>query len=138
MNRLDIYDRFPSGFQEYLGNYGWHFSKKLCEHAVSKMEKEDANGNKKKLQPYTREQVEQMLKQQNIELKNNKSMYDAVYVANMAKADYLGSSIAGEQYVAKFVKDYLDDPDGYDGIALTRYYADCTAKAIPMMWEDYL
>lgn len=137
-SRKDSYEILPSGQREYLSNYGWHFSKKLCEWAVGKMEKEDANGNKKKLQPYTREQVEGMLKQQNIELKNNKSIYDAVYVANMAKSDYLGSSIPGEQYIVKFIKDYLDDPDGYEGIALTRFYADCNGKGLPLFWEDFM
>ena len=29
--RLDAYDRFPSGMKEYISQYGWHFSKKMCE-----------------------------------------------------------------------------------------------------------
>lgn len=39
MDRLDIYDVFPIGFREYLNNYGWNFSKKLCEFASSRHEK---------------------------------------------------------------------------------------------------
>ena len=31
--RLDAYDRFPSGMKEYISQYGWHFSKKMCEWA---------------------------------------------------------------------------------------------------------
>jgi hypothetical protein len=29
--RLDARDKFPSGMEEYLARYGWHFSKKMCE-----------------------------------------------------------------------------------------------------------
>ena len=29
--RLDSRDKLPSGMEEYLSAYGWHFSKKLCE-----------------------------------------------------------------------------------------------------------
>ena len=35
--RLDIYDKFPSGMQQYLGCYGWHFSKRMAQFAISRM-----------------------------------------------------------------------------------------------------
>ena len=57
MDRMDIYEMMPSGMNEYLSNYGWHFSKKLCEHAVKKMT--DRQG--KKITPYTKEQVEALV-----------------------------------------------------------------------------
>ena len=56
----------------------------------------------------------------------------------MAKADYFKSSIADEQHLALFVKDYIDDVDGYSGIALTRYMADCIGGGTPIEWEDVL
>ena len=37
MDRLDYYDILPEGMDAYLSNYGWHFSKKMCEWAVSNM-----------------------------------------------------------------------------------------------------
>lgn len=43
-----------------------------------------------------------------------------------------------EQYLLQFVKDYLDDIDGYDGKALTRFYADCIGSGTPIMWEDMI
>jgi hypothetical protein len=69
---------------------------------------------------------------------DNEVGYDAVYVANMAKADFYGSSISDDVHLAKFIKDYLDDPDGYDGIVFTRFYADCIGSGTPIMWEDML
>ena len=45
--RLDIYDIFPSGMTEYLSRYGWHFSKNMCEWAVSRMKAENKATGKK-------------------------------------------------------------------------------------------
>lgn len=48
--RLDTYSRFPSGMREYLEAYGFHFSKKLYEWAVSKMKvKDETTGKEKKV-----------------------------------------------------------------------------------------
>lgn len=133
MDRLDIYEDLPTAMREYLSQYGWHFSQKLCEKAVEKMR----DRNDKKITPYTKEQLEQMKKQYNVQLTNDKG-YDALYVANMCKADYLGSSITSEQNVMLYVKDFIDDKDGQETKALDHYYADCLAKGIPLLWEQYM
>lgn len=136
--RLDTYDKLPSGMREYLSTYGWHFSKKMCEWAVSRMKvKDPATGKEKRIEPLTKEYVEEMLKKYGVKIENDKG-YDCVYAANMAKADYYKSSITDEQHLAMFVKDYLDDVDSYDGVPLTRFYADCIGKGVPIEWEDYL
>ena len=80
-----------------------------------------------KITPYTKENLESLLKSNTITIENDNG-YDAVYVLNMAKADFHGSSIADESRLIRFVRDYIDDVDGYDGIALTRFYADCIGK----------
>jgi hypothetical protein len=90
-----------------------------------------------KLVPFTKENLDTMLKTNNVNIENDVG-YDALYVLNMAKADYHGSSITEDIKMIKFVKDYLDDPDGYDGIALTRFYADCIGKGEMIPWEDVL
>ena len=105
-----MYDNFPAGMKAYLSQYGWHFSKAMCDWAVSMMEKEDGNGKKVKIQPIVKDQLDTILKQYGIELKKKEGC-DYIYVANMCKADYLGSSISNDQYLAKFIKDYIDDPD---------------------------
>jgi len=131
--RLDNRERFSDAFEEYLSRYGWHFSKKLCDYAVAHMTKDDD----KKIIPYTREMVDMLLEKNGIELKN-KIAYDYVFAANMAKADYLGSSVPDEAHLAKFVKDYVDDYDGYSELPFTRFYADTIGKGIPIIWEDML
>lgn len=137
MARLDSRDKYPSGMEDYLAFNGWHFNKKMCEWAVSKMYKINVAKRKEYITPYTKETVENLLKANNIKLEGDVG-YDAVYVANMAKADFYGSSISDDMHLAKFIKDYLDDPDGYDGIVFTRFYADCIGSGTPIMWEDML
>lgn len=136
-SRLDSRDTFPSGMEEYLAQNGWHFNKKLCEWAVGKMKRKNQLNKIEKLTPFTKENLDTMLKTNNVNIENDVG-YDALYVLNMAKADYHGSSITEDAKMIKFVKDYLDDPDGYDGIALTRFYADCIGKGEMIPWEDVL
>ena len=135
--RLDSRDKFPSGMEEYLMQNGWHFNKKMCEWAVGKMKKKNQLNKVDKITPYTKENLEAMLTSHNVNIENNIG-YDALFVLNMAKADFHGSSIKEESNLVKYVKDYLDDPDGYDGIALTRFYADCIGKGEIIPWEDLL
>lgn len=124
----------PIEMERYLSKYGWHFSKELCEYAVGRMRGKD---DKKLEPPYTKERIDTLLKQHAIDIKNN-SGYDAVYVANMLKADLMGDSIPDELHLLRGVKRYLDDPDGYEGIALTRYFADTIGKGEPLLWEEFV
>lgn len=118
---------------EYLSDYGYHFSRKMCEWAVSKMKDRDGN----RLQARTKEQVDTILRNNNITLDHDKG-YDAVYVMHMALSDFMGSSISDEVHLARYVKDYIDDKDGYDGLPFTRFYADCIGRGEPIMWHDML
>lgn len=133
MERLDYYDIRPSGLDAYLRSYGYHFSKAMCEWATDMMK--DRNGNK--LPVYDKDKVESILKANNITIANDKG-YDKVFVMNMARSDFWGSAISDEPHLAKYVKDYLDDTDGYESIAFNRFYADCIGKGIPIIWEDMI
>lgn len=133
--RLDDRTVFPSGMEEYLSYYGWHFSKKMCQWAVSKMFKEGESGEKEKITPYTKETLEIISKRFDVDVKID---YDAVYIANMCKADFLGSSVPDEKHLIMYIKDVTEDPDGYDGMPFTRFYADCIGSGTPIYWEDML
>lgn len=120
-------------YRKYIRLYGPHFTKDLCEFAVSLMEKE--NGP---ITPITKQQLEDKLKAYNIELKYNK-LYDAVYVANMCKADYFGSAVpANDQNLCLYVKDTIDDPDGYDGQIFNRWMSDINGMRIPVDWSEFV
>jgi len=134
--RTGSYDEIPEGMKRYINNYGCHFNKKLYEEAVKRMYKE-VNGRREYLKPYTKEQVEQILKANNITLERNK-MYDANYVFSMCAADFLGKSVPNEQYQAKYVKDLIDDSDATEGFIFNRFYADQVFMNNPIEWEDML
>lgn len=131
--RLNLYEKNPSGMNEYLSMYGWHFSKKMCQWAVSMMT--DRNGAPLKLM--TKEEADELLKRYGIKITNDKG-YDVPYVVAMKKSDCWGSSIKDDMVLALAVKDYLDDKDGYEGLALTRFVADCDGSGTPIIWEDMI
>lgn len=135
---LDMYDDLPENMIKYLRSYGFHFNKKAYDFAVSMMRrKNEPTGKMEKVEPYTREQVMEMLKKYGVSLEND-AMYDSVYVAMMGKADYLGSSIPDEAHLAKYVKDVIDDADAPDGCVFNSFYAKCVRAGIPIEWEDLL
>lgn len=135
--RLDAREVFPSGMEEYLSQYGWHFSKKMCEWAVSRMYKRNSLDKKVPIQSWNKDSVDKLLNKYGVTIEN-KIGYDYVFAANMCIADYYGSSIIDEQHVALFIKDYVDDPDGYEELPFTRFYADCIGSGVPINWEDML
>ena len=135
--RLDSRDSFPSGMEDYLSIYGWHFSKKMCDWATSNMYKISEDGEKKNIDVMPKEEVELLLRKHGIKLKN-KIGYDYVFAANMGISDYLGESIEDDKHLALFVKNYVDDPDGYPELPFTRFYADCIGTGTPINWEDVI
>jgi len=101
----------------------------LCKFAVSKMD----HGKT----PIPKEKVDEVLNKNGIVLNNNE-LYDYVYVYNMGNNDFLGSSISDEKHLALYVKDVIDDEDGYSGIVFNRWYADTVTLGIPIEWEEML
>lgn len=131
------YDEIPDGMKHYINNYGCHFNRKLYEEAVSRMYKEDSEGNKERIKAYSKEQVERLLEAHDIKIERNK-LYDACYVACMCKADFFGKSVPDERHLAMYVKDVLDDADAEDGYVFNRFYADCMFMNNPIEWEDMI
>ena len=129
---LDMYDDLPKAMRKYLTHNGWHFNKSLCDFAVSLMKK-----NGKRLDPISKETVDTLLSQHKIQLDNNVG-YDYVFVANMCKADYYGSSITDDRHVALYIKDTIDDEDAPDGTTMRRWYATMVANGVMVDWDDSL
>lgn len=130
------YDVIPEGLKRYINNYGCHFNKKLTTEASNRMYKYDGD-NKVYIKPYTKEDVEKMLDMYGVHISRNK-LYDAVYVANMCKADFLGSSIKSEEDLCHYIKDVLDDADATDGYVFNRFYADTIFMNNPIEWDDMI
>lgn len=135
---LDIYDDLPEGMRAYLQHYGWHFNRKACEYAVSLMRKKNpATGKMERIEPYTKEQVDELLRKNNVSIEDTRN-YDYVFAANMCKADYLKSSVPDELHLALFVKDVIDDPDAEDGVTMRRWYATMVANGEMVDWAEVL
>lgn len=134
MDRLDYYDITPKGMDAYMASHGRHFSKPMLQWAVSMMK--DRKGGK--IQVPEKKQVDDMLKAYGVSIERDKGYYDTLYVWCMAKADYLGSSIADEMHLVKYVKDYIDDPDGSPTRAFDEFYIKTVALGIDIPWEDMI
>lgn len=133
---LTQYDIKPEAMINYLRYNGPHFNQKLLDFATSHMTVRNGS-TEQQLVPIKREDVDRILKENSITLKNNQ-LLDYIYVANMCKADFLGSSIPDNFHMAKYIKDVIDDVDGYDGIVFNRWYADMSRKGIVVNWEDMI
>ena len=128
----------PEDMEKYLSFYGLHFNKKLFEFAVSMMKKVDKiAGRTEKVSPVKMENLQVMLSRYGVEVEPT-DVYDALYLATMVKADFWGSSIEDEEHMARYIKDVICDPDGYEGIVLCRFIADCNAKGIGIFWDMML
>lgn len=120
-------------YKKYLRLYGPHFTKALCDFAVSKMEKMDGP-----IKPITKQEIDDKLKLHNIKLEYNE-MYDYVYVANMCKADFLGKSVPNDDaHLCMYVKDVIDDPDGYDGQVFFRWLSDVKHTGVSIDWSEFV
>lgn len=135
--RLTDFDTYPEAMILYMRYNGPHFNKKLCDFAVSKMTKRNNKGELVSITPYRKEEVENLLRAHGITLRNNQ-LYDFVYVANMAKADFLNSSVPDEHYLSLYIKDVIDDVDAPDGLVFNRWYADTSYMGIAIDWEEML
>lgn len=118
--------------QEYIKEHGCHFNEKLCDYATSLMTK-----NGQSLKPISKEQVDKLLTQYNIHLQSNKG-YDYIFIANMCKADYYGSSIEDDKHFALYIKDSIDDEDIADGTILKRWIATMKSKDIEIDWDRFI
>lgn len=133
---LTQFDEIPEAMLAYMRHNGPHFNKKLFEFATGRMTKK-VNGVEEPIKPYTKDAVKDLLTRNNIKLKYDQ-LYDSAFVASMARADYWGSSISDEVHLAKYIKDVIDDIDGYDGIVFNRWYADMCYTGVAIDWEDML
>lgn len=135
---LDVYDIQPRPMMKYKANNGWHFNECAAKYAVSLMKKKNpVNGKTEPIEPMTAKQVDELLTKHAVKLEHSTGC-DYVYVANMCKADYLGSSIIDEKHMALYIKDVIDDVDAPDGTVMRQWYAKMVADGQPVPWAYFL
>ena len=128
----------PMEMKAYLRNYGFSFSKKACEWAISLLRKENPSTKKEeKIEPWSKEQVDELLKKHNITLENNVG-YNYVYVANMLRADKYKSSIPDEQHLAMGIKDVIDDVDATPRLVFKQWITKMDDDGEPIEWSEIM
>ena len=127
----------PHAMKVYLSQYGFHFNKKAFDCAVKQMKKANSSGKLEAIDPWTKDEVCELLEKNNVKLDND-ILYDAAYQANWCKADLFKSSVPDEAHVALFVKDTLDDADGSDELPFRYWLQKCVALGKPIDFEDLL
>ena len=131
-------DLMPMEMKAYLRNYGFSFSKKACEWAISLLRKENPSTKKEeKIEPWSKEQVDELLKKHNITLENNVG-YNYVYVANMLRADKYKSSIPDEQHLAMGIKDVIDDVDATPRLVFKQWITKMDDDGEPIEWSEIM
>lgn len=138
MQPLDLYDDLPRDMRRYLRHYGWNFNKRACEYASSELRLKNPATNKiERLSPWTKEQVDEMLKREGVTIEHNKG-YNYVYIANVAKAKFLRSSLSDEKHLALHIKDEIDDMNMPGGNTFRRWYSDQVRKGEVIDWESFM
>lgn len=140
MHRQDftLKDKRPYYMDVYLKHHGPHFNKQLLDFAISKMRKLDINRRDIIIKPFSRDEVEKILLDNNVTIRTKDILNDHVYVANSAKFDLIGSSIEDDLHLARYIKNVIDDSDGYDGMVFSHWYVDMCKKGIPIDWEQMI
>lgn len=138
---LDLYDYelTPPAMKAYLRNYGFNFSKKACEYAVSLMKKADPNSGVGKMVPiipWNKEKVAECFKKNGIMLEREVN-YNHVYLFNMAMADY-PKALTDERGICMFVKESAEDVDSNPDNIFRKWIICMDGNGIPIYWEDLL
>lgn len=137
---LDMYEveMMPPTMKAYLRNYGYSFSKKAVDFAVSHMERENkATGKMERIEAYSKEKAEELMSKYGVRLNNNIG-YNFVYAVNMVLADYWKESIDDEQHLVRHIKAMIDDVDDNPENLFRMWIAKMDGNGIPIPWEDIM
>ena len=130
-------DDIPRAMRRYLNYYGWHFNKAAYEFAASMMWRRSADGKKDKVKPLTKEEVDDILKTNNIIIENNNN-WDYMYWAMQCKADLMPEAIEDEKHMALYIKMMTDDADVPDDVTMRVWYAKMVAAGNGIPFEEFL
>lgn len=130
-------DDMPRAMRRYLKYFGWHFNKQSYEFAASLMWKESADGKKERVEPLLKEQVDELLKANNITL-DTRGNWDYMYWAMQCKADLMPDAIEDAKHHALYVKRMTEDVDVTDEAAFRVWYIKTVGSGIGIPFDDFL
>lgn len=121
-------------YEDY--NHG-HFSRRLADWAISNMQTKDVtSGKMTAIKPTPLEEVKEALKEAGVKV-DEKTVYTAWYLFNMAKADY-PKALPTDAARAQFVGETINDPDCCPEAVLECFIAKMCTIGVPIHWEEYL
>lgn len=113
------------------------FSRKLAEWAISRMEvKDTATKQMKKLSARSLDDVQEVLKANNVELPDE-FVYTAWYLFNMSVADY-PKTLTSDKQRSLFVEETICDPDGMPENVLSCFVTKMCNAGVPIYWERFM
>lgn len=133
---MDNNAHFPAAMQDYIDNYGWHFNKKAVEFAISLMKRKDKSGEIKPINPYSKDEIDEILERQGVRLEKNK-LCDYIYVANKCRADYK-KSVPDEQHLALYIQETIDDVDAGDETVFREWLAKLRGNHQPVDFNELI
>lgn len=122
----------PEEMQQYIENYGFHFSKKALDYAVKELKKDFKN-----VEPMTKEQVYEAFKKHNITIKND-VLYDSTYKFIKEKAVHYGKSLPNEQTLSMHIQEDIDAEGSTGEETFREWIADCIGSGKPIDWYSLL
>ena len=133
---MEMFMYYSEEEEIYNERYKGHFSKKLAEWAISRMEKETANGMLEPIKKHTLEEYDEFLKENKLKVAYE-SYYDGYYLWHMACADY-SKSLEDDKHIALFIDETINDPDCEPTAVLACFKAKMDVCGVPIFWEQFV
>lgn len=120
-------------YTKYVAKNGPHFTDSLAEYASGLMD----NAKGEPSHHWDTEDVKGAFSRMGLGKPEGATWGDITYSANMAYADYYGSSLTTEAECLKQAFADAADPDGYPGKIFNRWLADVMGKGERIDWAKY-
>ena len=120
--KLTPKDGETNNLESYFTKYGKHFSPKLLEYALSKLENKDQTNHR-----FTCQQIKDSIIRLNYDIPSTSTIEDITYTANMAYADFVPDLITEDECI-EYAMLVANDVDGYEGIQFYRWISDQIGK----------
>lgn len=123
-----------SSFGEYIQRHGYHFTPELADCATKMLKNADRREHR-----WTSDQIRQQLTMHGLNDWGRCTLGDLTFLANMAYADFYPEVLPSEHACIKYAIAVAKDPDGYDGVAFSRWIADLIGNKVTTIdWELYV
>lgn len=134
---LDYLDDLPRPMRRYIKYNGWHFNRAAYDFAASLMYTTTPDGKRQRVQPMTKEQVDTLLRENNVSLENTAN-YDYVYWAMQCRADLMPDAIEDARHQALYVKRMMEDPDTTPEAAFRCFYIKAVGNGTAIPFDQLL